>query len=72
LRGRLSQDAYRTYYLDLMRASHRQHREAWADLLARDGVTLLCYCAPKVPFCHRHILAREILPALGARYCGER
>ena len=71
-RGRLSQDAYRTYYLDLMRASHRQHREAWADVLARDEVTLLCYCAPTVPFCHRHILAREILPALGARYCGER
>src|SRR5258708_28948265 len=35
-RGRLSQDAYRSYYLDLMRASYRQHREAWADLLARD------------------------------------
>ena len=27
-RGRLSQDAYRTYYLDLMRARYRQHRKA--------------------------------------------
>ena len=71
-RGRLSQDAYHAYYLDLMRASYRQHREEWADLLARDEVTLLCYCTPTVPFCHRHILAREILPALGARYSGER
>lgn len=71
-RGRLSQEAYRTYYLDLMRASYRHHQEAWAHLLARDEVTLLCYCAPKVSFCHRRILAREILPALGARYCGER
>ena len=71
-RGRLSQDAYRVYYLDLMRASYHQHREAWAELLARAEVTLLCYCARTVSFCHRHILAREILPALGARYCGER
>lgn len=71
-RGRLPADAYRAYYLDLMRASYREHREAWAGLLARSEVTLLCYCTVKVPFCHRQILAREILPALGARYCGER
>ncbi|MBI4542749.1 MAG: hypothetical protein HY705_06940 [Gemmatimonadetes bacterium] len=71
-RGRLSQSAYHAYYLDLMRASYRQQREAWAALLARDEVTLLCYCPATVPFCHRRILAREILPALGARYCGER
>ena len=71
-RGRLSQGAYRTYYLDLMRTSYRQHRTAWAELLARDEVTLLCYCAPTVSYCHRRILSREILPALGAHYCGER
>ncbi len=41
-------------------------------MLARDEVTLLCYCAPTVSFCHRRILAHEILPALGARFCGER
>jgi hypothetical protein len=71
-RGRLSADAYRAYYLELMRASYRRHRQSWATLLARDEVTLLCYCPPSMTFCHRHILAREILPALGARYCGER
>ncbi len=71
-RGRLSQGVYRAYYLDLMRARYREHRKAWADLLARDEVTLLCYCAPTVSLCHRRILAREILPALGAQYCGER
>lgn len=71
-RGHLSQDAYRTYYLNLMRASYREQGEAWTNLLARDEVTLLCYCAPTVSFCHRRILAHEILPALGARYCGER
>lgn len=71
-RGHVSQAAYRAYYRRLMRESYRQHREAWAGLLARDEVTLLCYCAPTASFCHRRILAHEILPALGARYCGER
>ncbi|MGH7308148.1 MAG: DUF488 family protein, N3 subclade [Candidatus Rokuibacteriota bacterium] len=71
-RGRLSPEAYRTYYFDLMRASYRLHQEAWAHLLARDEVTLLCYCAPTASFCHRRILARDMLPALGAQYCGER
>ena len=71
-RGRLSADAYRAYYLELMRASYRQHREVWTTVLARDEVTLLCYCPAATPFCHRYILAREILPRLGARYCGER
>lgn len=52
-RGRLSADAYRAYYLELMRASYRSQREAWAALLARDEVTLLCYCPPALPFCHR-------------------
>jgi hypothetical protein len=71
-RGRVSQDAYRAYYRRLMRESYRQHGEAWAAVLSRDEVTLLCYCPPALPFCHRRILAREILPALGAQYCGER
>jgi hypothetical protein len=71
-RGRVSADAYRSYYLECTRTSYRRHRPAWATLLARDEVTLLCYCAGSTPFCHRHILTREILPALGARYCGER
>jgi hypothetical protein len=71
-RGRLSPEAYRAYYLHLMRASYRQHPEAWANLLARDEVTLLCYCASTVSFCHRRILAHEILPELGAQSCGER
>src|SRR2546422_6551753 len=58
-RGRVSQDAYRAYYLDLMRESYRQHGRRGP----RDEVTLLCYCPSPMPFCHRRILAREILPA---------
>ena len=71
-RGRVSADAYRDYYLKLMRTSYRQHPQAWTVLLARNEVTLLCYCTAATPFCHRHILARDIRPVLGARYCGER
>jgi hypothetical protein len=71
-RGHISADAYRTYYLALMRASYRQHQQEWTKLLARNQVTLLCYCSAATPFCHRHILSRDILPALGALYCGER
>lgn len=71
-RGRVSAAAYRSYYVELMRTSYRRHRDAWATVIAREEVTLLCYCTAATPFCHRYILAREILPALGAQYCGER
>lgn len=71
-RGHVSHGAYRAYYLEGMRESYRRHGDAWAALLARDEVTLLCYCPPAMPVCHRRILAREILPVLGAQYCGER
>jgi hypothetical protein len=42
---------------------------AWAALLARREVTLVCYC-PTPDRCHRTLLAR-ILERLGARYLGE-
>lgn len=45
-------------------------QDEWKRLLAREGVTLCCYCAPG-QFCHRHLLA-GILAKLGARLRGER
>lgn len=63
--------AYRPAFLELMRASWREHRIAWLRLLARETVTLVCYCT-EVDQCHRTILARELLPACGATYMGER
>lgn len=57
-------------YTAEMRTSYRERRAAWDVLLARTGVTLVCYCVDAA-HCHRTLLA-EILAKLGARLCGER
>lgn len=61
------------YVLDYtreMRQSYREQRAAWDALLARESVTLLCYCTDPA-HCHRTVLA-EILGKLGATVKGER
>lgn len=63
--------AYVPAYLAEMRRSYRERRRAWVALLARESVTLLCFCVDPAR-CHRTLLAREILPKLGAAYAGER
>lgn len=63
-------DRYVPAYLAEMRASYRTERAAWLRLLERPRVCLVCYC-PKFERCHRTILARDILPKLGAIYAGE-
>lgn len=62
--------AYEPAFLDQMRRSYRAHRPAWDALLARPRVVLVCYCVDHTR-CHRTILARDILPTLGAVYEGE-
>jgi len=67
------QQAWELYvpeYVAEMRASYKQHRRAWLELLARPRVVLLCYCGT-ASRCHRAILRTEILPKLGAVDCGE-
>lgn len=54
-----------------MRESYRRQRIAWDRLLARTSVTLLCFCTDPA-HCHRTLLARDILPKLGAVFAGER
>jgi len=61
---------YTEQYTVAMRQSYRKHRPAWDALLARNTVTLVCFCTDPQK-CHRTILAR-ILVALGAKYEGER
>lgn len=61
---------YTRGYTAEMRASYRKCRLAWDALLARERVVLLCFCTEAVR-CHRTVLARDILPALGAKYLGE-
>lgn len=66
-------DAWSTYqrtYLDEMRRSYVAHRAQWAALLARTRVVLCCYCVD-AEHCHRTLLARDILPRLGATNGGE-
>lgn len=57
-------------YTAEMRTSYREHRAAWDALLARDEVTLCCYCVDP-QHCHRTVLA-GILGKLGATVKGER
>ena len=61
---------YAAAYLGEMRESYRPERRAWDELLARESVTLVCYCVDPAR-CHRTLLA-EILVKLGATYLGER
>ena len=62
--------AYVHAYRHEMRASYKAHRAAWDALLARERVTLVCYCTD-AEHCHRRVLAR-ILVKLGATDQGER
>lgn len=66
----LAWEAYVPKYVDEMRESYREHRAAWNDLLARETVTLVCYCVD-AERCHRRLLA-GILVKLGAVDMGER
>lgn len=61
---------YKRAYLDEMRRSYVEHRAQWVALLARPRVVLCCYCTDS-EHCHRTLLARDILPKLGATNGGE-
>lgn len=70
---RIKQEAWAAYepaFLAEMRQSFRENRADWDALLARRRVVLVCYC-PTRERCHRGLLAERILPALGAKDCGE-
>ncbi len=61
---------YSAAYAAEMRESYRTQRAAWDALLARESVTLVCYCTDPAR-CHRTLLA-GILAKLGATVAGER
>lgn len=68
--SRVEDEAWRVYrprFVEEMRASYTYDRGPWERLLARGHAVLLCYCT-NPERCHRTILAREILPKLGAVY----
>ncbi|HEC63887.1 MAG TPA: hypothetical protein ENI23_01180 [bacterium] len=66
----LSKSKYKETYLLLMIKSREKHSQEWKELLARDKVTLVCFCKAGT-FCHRLLLA-NFLEELGAVYKGER
>lgn len=69
-RGEAMWPEYERRYTAEMRASYCKSRGAWDALLAREEVTLLCFCHDP-SHCHRGILAR-LLVRCGATYEGER
>lgn len=62
--------AYEASYTAEMRDSYQRHRAVWDGVLARESVTLLCFCT-HVKHCHRYVCA-GILEKLGAKRGGER
>ena len=75
--ARHANQAYARLYTEQMRDSYRRSRGEWDALLARDTVTLVCFCprreadADQVLTCHRHY-AVSILAKLVAEDMGER
>ena len=63
-------EMYEAAFLTEMRASYRKYPSAWAELLARSEVTLVCFCAGPAT-CHRRLVA-ECLARCGATNAGER
>jgi uncharacterized protein YeaO (DUF488 family) len=67
--GKLTWEAYTVAYLTKMRESYKTNRAAWDELLSREVVVLLCYCAEWTR-CHRWLLA-HMLEKCGAEFMGE-
>jgi uncharacterized protein YeaO (DUF488 family) len=63
-------DAYREAFTVEMRRSYVKYRVQWHVLLARESVTLVCFCTDPQR-CHRRLVA-GMLVKLGAIYEGER
>jgi hypothetical protein len=61
---------YAADYTREMRESYKRSRAAWTTLLSWPRVVLLCMCVDAAR-CHRTLLARDILPKLGATNAGE-
>lgn len=71
--GHHADDAWEAYvpaFVAEMEASQRTAPLAWRGLLAAPRCVLVCYCANHTR-CHRTLLARDVLPKLGAVYGGE-
>jgi uncharacterized protein YeaO (DUF488 family) len=68
--GKITEEEYTKKYKTLMFLSYKEHKDKWEELLSKEEVTLVCFCAPG-KFCHRTVLA-EALSAFNVEYIGER
>lgn len=68
--GKINEDRYERDYRELMLESWNKFQHKWQELLAREEVTLVCFCSPGA-FCHRLLLA-SYLERSGAVHMGER
>jgi len=53
--GRITEAEYTEQFLNLLRERYRQNEAAFAEVLKRERVVLLCYCRARA-FCHRHLV----------------
>lgn len=72
-KGLMTEAQYIEKYTALMRESYKKHRPVWDEILAKESITLLCYCPPRT-FCHRVLLAEMLVKASkgNAIYVGEK
>ena len=60
---------YKQRYLESLRGNFDKNRDVFRELLARDVITITCYCGKHKTFCHRYMLAKYVL-ARCANYFG--
>lgn len=53
--GAITEQQYRTEFIELMRLSYSKNENKWLDLANGKTIAIACYC-PAGSFCHRHIL----------------
>jgi len=66
--GTISEDEYTKQYRHLLSRrfnSNERNNQILREFMARDSVTLLCYCQPGA-FCHRRLLCFDILPRVAS------
>ncbi|MDD4272686.1 MAG: hypothetical protein PHG14_03055 [Desulfobacter postgatei] len=54
--GKISSDEYKQMYRELTQKFYREILGIWNDILGREELTLVCFCASGTD-CHRYLLA---------------
>ena len=68
--GRISHEAYWTWYEGVLDESRKTREKDWTELLGLGQVVFLCYCSSPIE-CHRRALSEYLMKAFGASYQGE-